>query len=198
MLLQHGATTEAKDRFGRTALFPASLRAYIGVDIRSRKKPFLDKRVKTIDEIKKEEADMAEEKSARRREYLEVVKLLLAARANVDAKDKDDRTPLIHLAAERGESFEQDVVELLIQYGANIEEKDRTEQRRNALHWAAVTGKVEFAKVLLEENFAATGANVNGMLNASTLLREVLTRKQPQRIAIADRCTLQPNKATTP
>ena len=174
LLLDYGADTEARDGHGRTALFPAALKAYVGVEVhRKQKKFFQEKRPKTIEEIEREMAEEARQKASVRREYLAIVRLLLAARANVNARDKEERIPLIHLAAERGESVEQDVVELLLQSGADVESFDKTEQRRNALHWAAATGKIELAKVLLSGVFAQK-ADVNGWFAISPLV-EALT-----------------------
>ena len=92
-----------------------------------------------------------------------MVKLLLAAKADINAQDKDERTPLLYIASEKGESVEQDVVELLLQSGADVEALDQTEQRRSALQWAAATGKMKLATVLLSGAYGMR-ADVNGEL----------------------------------
>jgi uncharacterized protein len=99
--------TEVRDRWGRTAIFPASVHGYI-----------------------------------------EVVKVLIAAGANVNATDKENRTVLLHLAAERLFKWNEDIVHLLIANGADMEVKDSAQ--RTSLMWAAVTGKADMISLLLE------------------------------------------------
>lgn len=101
--------TEARDKWGRTALFPASQRGYV-----------------------------------------EVVKVLLAAGADVNARDKDDRTVLVHLAAERlfKADGNEEIVHLLLDRGADVEVRDTSS--RTPLMWAAVTGKASLIRILLE------------------------------------------------
>ncbi|KAK3059761.1 hypothetical protein LTS18_010107, partial [Coniosporium uncinatum] len=86
------------------------------------------------------------------------VQCLVEAKVNLEARDREGRTPLIHLAAERaGEHLEQGV-ELLLRCGANIEAKDNA--YRTALLWAAATGKERIARILLSGSFSPT-ANVH-------------------------------------
>ena len=65
-----------------------------------------------------------------RRGNIEAVKQHLAAGTDVDARDKEDKTPLKH-AAYRGY---KEIVELLIAKGADVNAKD--EDGRTALDWA--------------------------------------------------------------
>lgn len=76
------------------------------------------------------------------------VKMLLEKSAKVDARDREDRTPLIHLAAEKQGRWQKDMVELLLEQGADVEAIDNT--RRTTLLWGASTGKPELCKLLLE------------------------------------------------
>jgi ankyrin repeat protein len=80
-----------------------------------------------------------------------MAELLLARGADVNSKDKDGRTPL-HLAAE---SADADIVELLLDNGARINEKD-DESGFTALHYAARFGNKDAAEVLI-----ARGADIN-------------------------------------
>ena len=68
--------------------------------------------------------------AAGRKGNIEVVKQHLAAGTDVDARDKEDKTPLKH-AAYRGY---KEIVELLIAKGADVNAKD--EDGRTALDWA--------------------------------------------------------------
>jgi cytohesin len=77
--------------------------------------------------------------------YPEVVKVLVANGADINAKDERDETP-IHLAATEGD---KQVVDLLLAAGADID-----------LHLAADTGYVEKVKQLI-----AAGADVNARDN---------------------------------
>lgn len=88
---------------------------------------------------------------AARTGHLDIVKLLLDFKAEVDAK-VEARTPdgpagwtPLHLAAERGRVS---VVKLLIERGANIEAKDVL--NRTPLFLAAIEGQLEVVKLLVE------------------------------------------------
>jgi ankyrin repeat protein len=71
-------------------------------------------------------------------------KLLLAKGADVNLKDKAGRTPL-HLAAE---SADADIVKLLLDKGARVNEKD-DKSGFTALHYAARIGNKDAAEVLI-------------------------------------------------
>ena len=85
------------------------------------------------------------------RQSKDTVELLFAKGADVNLKDKDGRTPL-HLAAE---SADGDIVKLLLDKGAKINEKD-DEFGFTALHHAARLGKKNTAELLI-----AGGADIN-------------------------------------
>jgi hypothetical protein len=82
--------------------------------------------------------------------HTELVKLLLAKGAEVNAKDNAGRTPL-HSAAGRGHTGS---VELLLANGAEVNAKASGDL--TTLHYAAAFGRVDAVKVLL-----ANGADVN-------------------------------------
>jgi ankyrin repeat protein len=73
--------------------------------------------------------------------HVTVVRLLPEAKADVEAKNEDQRTAL-HRAAENGHEA---VVWLLIEANANVEAKDK--HRWTSLHWAAMGGQGRGAAV---------------------------------------------------
>ena len=81
----------------------------------------------------------------------DMAELLLVKGADVNLKDKDGRT-LLHLAAE---SADADIVKLLLDKGARIDEKN-DESGATALHLAARFGNKNVAEVLI-----ARGADIN-------------------------------------
>lgn len=80
------------------------------------------------------------------------LELLLDDGANVNARDKNDRTILHNLAAGPSKNCRWDgkILDLLLSRPIDIEARD--DKRRTALHWAASTGKVDFAKKLLQRH----------------------------------------------
>jgi ankyrin repeat protein len=77
----------------------------------------------------------------------ESVRLLIDARANIEAEDGNKVTALCH-AARNGH---QEVVKLLLDAGANIE-GGQSYYRRSALGYAAMEGHTEIVKLLLNAN----------------------------------------------
>lgn len=88
----------------------------------------------------------------------QAVEAALAAGVDVNARDADGTTPLMHAARGRGPNFtptdHAEVVELLIQRGADVNAK--TDTGFVALFWAARYGHDGAAKVLIDR-----GADVN-------------------------------------
>jgi ankyrin repeat protein len=77
------------------------------------------------------------------------LKILLDAGADVHTEFKNGQTLLMTLAAEKGPETPDSlyVVDLLVKHGANVSHHEPG--KKNALHWAASTGKVEMVKILL-------------------------------------------------
>jgi ankyrin repeat protein len=80
-------------------------------------------------------------------------KLLLDAKANVDAFDDDRKTPL-HRAAQTGD---RETVEVLLQHGADVGAEDNC--RWTPLHYAAQDGHLTVARFLLQSKAAAQRQN---------------------------------------
>ena len=86
--------------------------------------------------------------SATLKGHILTLKLLLEVGANVNAKNADNRTVLLYLASERPEKLRNapEMIQLLLSTSIDLEAKDKIE--RTALHWAADTGKKDFARLL--------------------------------------------------
>lgn len=91
-----------------------------------------------------------------------VVKALLEGGASVDAHDKEGRTPLLYLAAEKpGKTkWTVDTVKLLLDNKANLEVKDAI--GRTPLLWAATNGSVELMRILLQYKADIHASNNRG------------------------------------
>ncbi|CAG2219203.1 unnamed protein product [Mytilus edulis] len=84
---------------------------------------------------------------------LPIIKLLLQAKADVNAKTKDNRTCL-HVASRMGHTGNTDIVKELLNYGAEV--NVQTLDRRTALHFATWRGNTDIVQELVNH-----GANVN-------------------------------------
>jgi ankyrin repeat protein len=80
-----------------------------------------------------------------------ILELLLQFGASVEAVDKDCRTALLNLAADTSKprKWTPETVKIILATRINVEHVDRI--GRTALHWAAVTGKLELASALLNK-----------------------------------------------
>jgi cytohesin len=134
LLIAKGADVNAKDSDGRT---PADSSISIMIDLLRKHGG-------------KTGADLSIHKAAEQGN-IEAVTQHLAAGANVNAKDEDSKTPLLHAAVDG----HKDVVELLIAKGADIELRCTT-CGGTALGHAASGGHKEIIELLIEK-----GADVN-------------------------------------
>lgn len=126
-LLQQGAAVDASDGTGRTALIDAASRGLTkSVEILLNAGANVEAKTKN------------EEKTAlilaADQGHSNIVRVLIAWRSNVNARDNDGRTALI-VAAARGHA---DIVQLLLQHGADVAAKDRFDN--TALHNAEKYG----------------------------------------------------------
>ena len=153
-LIQHGADVNAKDEWGRgytplqraaitgcTEIIKLLLEA--GADISAK-----DDRGQTALHLP---LDMRNSNFNQYWLSKDTIELLLNKGADVNLKDKAGRTPL-HLAAE---SADVEIVKLLLEKGAKVDEKD-DESGFSALHFAARLGKKDIAELLI-----AWGADIN-------------------------------------
>jgi cytohesin len=110
-----------------------------------------------------------------RKGNIEAVKQHLAAGKDVDARDKEDKTPLQH-AAFHGH---KEIVELLITEGADVNAKANSGM--TPLHWVAVLGrKNEIVELLI-----LNGADVNSKTRSGeTPLDEAIKYKRTETAAL--------------
>jgi hypothetical protein len=160
LIEQARARVDARDRLGRTPLFPAALRGYV-----------------------------------------EVVRMLLAAGADVDSTDKDGRTVLIVLAEEKEKkggkaaaavAWDRTVLKVLLEAGANVEAADR--QGRTPLIWAADTAKIDMLERLIDGVEGKKAANIEAYVPESHDRSDQIGARS----ATAPACTSPRSAATTP
>jgi len=85
---------------------------------------------------------------------VEILKLLLASKADVNARAEYRRTPL-HFAAQSGNTV---ALKLLVEHGADVNAQQR--DRKTALHLAASNGDVEIVKTLIEKKADVKGRDL--------------------------------------
>jgi ankyrin repeat protein len=77
-----------------------------------------------------------------------IVELLLDNHADINAENKNGETPLHSIARSENTKLHEDIVQLLIKRGANVNLK--TEWKRKPLHYAAQMGYKEVVRLLLD------------------------------------------------
>jgi cytohesin len=132
LLIENGTDVNAKDEDGKTPLDHAEAEWEGDVDeVNAARNEVADLLRKHGGKTTRPNISIHDAAGARgRRGNIEAVKQHLAAGTDVDARDKEDKTPLKH-AAYRGY---KEIVELLIAKGADVNAKD--EDGRTALDWA--------------------------------------------------------------
>ena len=141
VLLEKGASIEAVDENGKTALH---LAAECEVEISLENKANIEAR-------NEDEDVMATLQSFAQKGRVKVVEVLLEKGANIEAVDEDGKTAL-HLAAEFNNS---EVIKVLLEKGVNIEAVD--EDGKTALHLATEYGHSKIVEVLKK------GANIEAV-----------------------------------
>ena len=112
--------------------------------------------------------------AAGRKGNIEAIKQYLAIGKDVDARDKEDKTPLKHAAF----CGYKEIVELLIAKGADVNAKDYTGM--TPLHWVVIGGKNEIVELLI-----LNGANVNAKtMRGFTPLDEAIKYKRTETAAL--------------
>eukprot|EP00435_Cladocopium_sp_Y103_P076225 s49_g83.t1 len=152
LLLQHGATVDAKSKYGEMPLHEAASNGHEqmakvlvshGADVDAKNEwgwtPLRDAarygHLQAADDLLQKAA---------RYGYKQVAKVLISHGADVNAKDEDGDTPL-HSAASQGH---EQVAKLLISHGADVDAKD--EDGDTPLHTAASSGHEQVAKLLVK------------------------------------------------
>lgn len=87
---------------------------------------------------------------------VQLLKQLIASGEDIEARDRDKRTPLINAAADN----KIEMVKLLLQSGADINAQDYIGY--TALHFAAQNNYLELAKLLIENNAEIDRQDING------------------------------------
>jgi uncharacterized protein len=176
MLLDAGADVEVKDKWGQTALMYASMHERKDVVqallAAGAKEPIKESFYKSLNElelppkskeqIKKDLSLLNKDKlnhmliDAACEGSLDKVIYLLDAGADVEAKDREYRTPLMYASIyER-----KDVVKKLLAAGADIEAKDVI--KRTSLMWAAFYESKKVLRLLLDAGADVEAEDING------------------------------------
>ena len=143
LFLDHGADLDVQDNRGSTSLHLAT--HYEGQkDVRQFLKHVDQRNYQVRNDIEKALQD----------DHLDIIRLLLDHRANVDLQDDRGSTPL-HLATHR---MRQEAVQLLLEHGANIALRD--DKGQTPLHEAAQRSHLGILQLILDHD-----ADVNALDN---------------------------------
>jgi ankyrin repeat protein len=183
-LLDHGADVNAKGSGGFTPLMNATLASHSerikllisrGADVNARDDSGKTALMSSVERAAKAESDANTYPTERSRQAMrvDVVKVLLASKADVHAKDNEGRTALL-LAAQHGGS---DMIRYLLDQGANV--NDKSNDGWTVLMAAVNAGNPHAVKALLEK-----GADVNARTTRFTVLSVALQGRKPDIIQL--------------
>lgn len=159
LLLDHGAEVDAQTEDEFPALFRAAQSGQTAVVSE------LLSHSLTPDMEARDRGEQTSLLAASLRGYRDIVEMLLVKGAKVDAQDRDGRTPLLALAADKSgvsswTAGMRDTVGLLISHGSDVNFKDQI--GRTPLLWAATNGHYELVKMLLENGASVSVFNNRG------------------------------------
>ena len=160
-LLDHGATANAEDPFGRTPLHLVTKGEYNSEQDRVRIAQLLLDRGADVNAQTEYGATPLHLASYLGR--IDIARLLLDRGARANSKGRKGRTPL-HCVAQGRHLYFTDfgvhVTQLLLERGADANAPD--EDKRTPLHLASSHGKVEIAQVLLDGGASVNSIGVQG------------------------------------
>ena len=149
VLLDHGATSDLPDRFGRTPLHLVAEGTYNFEQDRIRVAQLLLERGADVNAQDEDNATPLHLASHNGR--VEIARLLLEHDTSANLQDSQGRTPL-HSVAEGRYLYSEDdgirVVLLLLEHGADVNAQD--EDNISPLHVASYHGRVEIVRVLID------------------------------------------------
>ena len=160
-LLDHGATSNSEDKFGRTPLHLVAKGEYNLEQDRVRTAQLLLDRGADVNAQTENGATPLHLASYLGR--VDIARLLLDRGASADSKGRKGRTPLHCVAQGRhlyAMTFGIHVAQLLLEHGADANTPD--EGKRTPLHLASSHGKVEIAQILLDGGASANSMDVQG------------------------------------
>ena len=161
LLLDHGATSNAEDTFGRTPLHLVAKGEYNSEQDRVRTAQLLLDRGADFNAQTENGATPLHLASYLGR--VDIARLLLDRGASASSKGRMGRTPL-HCVAQGRHLYSTDfgihVAQLLLERGADVNAAD--EDERTPLHLASSHGKVEIVQVLLDGGASVNSIGVQG------------------------------------
>ena len=160
-LLDHGATSNSKDKYGRTPLHLVAKGEYNLEQDRVRIAQLLLDRGADVNAQTEWGATPLHLASYLGR--IDIARVLLDRGATANSKGRKGRTPL-HCVAQGRHLYSTDdaihVSQLLLERGADANAAD--EEKRTPLHLASYYGKVEIAQVLLDSGASVNSIGVHG------------------------------------
>lgn len=166
-LLEYDLYLEGKDRFGQTVLHVAALKELsqtLNTILSRAKKRGTDEDLARFIDTQNRDKQTALHLSAERG-YCDCVKILLKYKASVNVSDQEGKTALHLCCRSAPEIFTEIqatiVVSNLVTAGASVSARD--EDGMTPLHHAAISGRLDTARVLLEEGAHISSKDSRGL-----------------------------------